>query len=238
MRLSKAAPVIALLTVAIAACGTGGAGSAGAPETLEERASYAIGYMAGENFASQEAPIDVEQLVQGLRDAIGGLDGALTAEERDATMMEFSTMMSAADEARASGEADANKAAGDAYLAENATREGVIVLESGLQYEVITEGTGASPLATDTVTVHYVGTLVDGSGFESSRESGQPATFPLNQVIPGWTEGVQLMKVGGTYKFFIPGELGYGMQVRPGSPFGPMATLIFEVELLAINGQS
>jgi len=238
MRLSKAAPVIALLTVALAACGTGGASSAAAPETLEERASYSIGYMAGESFASQEAPIDVEQLVQGLRDAIEGLDGALTAEERDATMMEFSTMMSAEEDAKASEEADANKAAGDAFLAENASREGVIVLESGLQYEVVQEGDGASPLATDEVTVHYVGTLVDGSVFESSRERGLPATFLLSQVIAGWTEGVQLMKVGSIYKFFIPGELGYGMDVRAGSPFGAMSTLVFEVELLAINGQS
>ncbi|MGD8816034.1 MAG: FKBP-type peptidyl-prolyl cis-trans isomerase, partial [Acidobacteriota bacterium] len=111
------------------------------------------------------------------------------------------------------------------------------VTDSGLQYEVLEEGSGPSPSATDEVTVHYEGRLIDGTVFDSSIEKGSPATFPLNRVIPGWTEGVQLMKVGSKYRFFIPGELGYGMTPPPGE-IGPNATLIFEVELLAINGQS
>jgi FKBP-type peptidyl-prolyl cis-trans isomerase len=133
-------------------------------------------------------------------------------------------------------EGAANKAAGDAFLAENADKPGVTVLDSGLQYEVLEEGNGASPLATDEVTVHYHGTLIDGTMFDSSIEKGTPATFPLNGVISGWTEGVQLMKVGSKYRFFIPAELGYGP--RGQGAIGPNSTLIFEVELLAINGQS
>ena len=238
MRSSKAAPVVVFLAVVGTACGTGGGSGAGSPETLEERASYAIGYSAGESFGQQDAPIDVEQFAHGLRDALEGDEGALTADEIQAAMTEFQQMVAATENDRLAEEAAANKAAGDAFLAENAGKAGVIVLDSGLQYEVIEEGDGASPMATDEVTVHYVGSLIGGSVFESSRESGRPASFPLNQVIPGWTEGVQLMKIGGKYRFFIPGELGYGLQVRPGSPFGPNATLIFEVELIAINGQS
>lgn len=133
-------------------------------------------------------------------------------------------------------EGTANKAAGDAFLAENAGKPGVTVLDSGLQYEVLEEGDGPSPLATDEVTVHYHGTLIDGTVFDSSVEKGTPATFALNQVISGWTEGVQLMRVGSKYRFFIPAELGYGP--RGQGAIGPNSTLVFEVELLAINGQS
>jgi FKBP-type peptidyl-prolyl cis-trans isomerase len=121
------------------------------------------------------------------------------------------------------------------FLAENATKKGVKVTPSGLQYEVITEGTGKSPKATDTVQVHYKGTLLDGTEFDSSYKRGQPATFPLNRVIPGWTEGVQLMKEGSKYKFFIPSKLAYGASGTPGGPIGPNEALIFEVELLKVQ---
>jgi FKBP-type peptidyl-prolyl cis-trans isomerase FkpA len=121
------------------------------------------------------------------------------------------------------------------FLAENATKEGVKVTPSGLQYKVITEGTGKSPKATDTVQVHYRGTLLDGTEFDSSYKRGQPATFPLNRVIAGWTEGVQLMKEGGKYQFFIPSKLAYGSSGTPGGPIGPNEALIFEVELLKVQ---
>lgn len=132
----------------------------------------------------------------------------------------------------------ANRAEGEAFLAENAARDGIVVRESGLQYEVIEEGDGASPTAEDTVTVHYRGTLIDGTQFDSSYDHGEPATFALRRVIPGWTEGVALMKVGARYRFFIPGDLAYGPQPPPGSEIGPNATLIFEVELLAVNDEA
>ena len=128
--------------------------------------------------------------------------------------------------------AETNIAEGEKFLAENAEREGVTVTDSGLQYEVMSEGDGASPTAEDTVTVHYKGTLLDGTEFDSSYSRGEPATFPLSRVIPGWTEGVQLMKVGSKFKFFIPSELAYGE--RSTGKITPNSTLVFEVELLDV----
>ena len=124
-----------------------------------------------------------------------------------------------------------NKAAGEAFLAENAKKPGVVTTASGLQYQVITEGTGASPSATDNVTVHYQGTTIDGKEFDSSYKRGEPATFPLNRVIPGWTEGLQLMKEGGKSRLFIPSNLAYGER-GAGRDIGPNSTLIFDVELI------
>jgi FKBP-type peptidyl-prolyl cis-trans isomerase len=236
MKSSSLASII-VLALAVSACTSGGdTGSVGAPESLEERGSYALGFSAGQTLTAQGGEIDVDQLVAGLRDAFAGEEGHLTAEEIQTTMMEYQQAMAAAAEGRLAEEGAANKAAGDAFLAENADKPGVTVLDSGLQYEVLEEGDGASPLATDQVTVHYHGTLIDGRVFDSSVDRGTPATFALNGVISGWTEGVQLMKVGSKYRFFIPGELGYG----PGGQgvIGPNSTLVFEVELLAINGQS
>jgi len=237
---STSVSAIIVLALGVAACNQGGAaspGTAGTPETLEERASYALGFSAGEQLSSQTTDLDVDQLVAGLRDAFAGAEGKMTAEEIQSAMTEYQQAMAAAETDRRNSEASDNKAAGDAFLADNADKPGIMVTDSGLQYEVIEEGSGASPLATDEVTVNYEGRLIDGTVFDGSARHGGPATFPLNRVIPGWTEGVQLMKVGGKYRFFVPGELGYGMNPPPGE-IGPNATLIFEVELLAINGQS
>lgn len=236
MKSSSLASIIALALVVSGCTNGGGAGSAGAPESLEERAGYAIGFSAGEQLGDQGGDIDLDQLVSGLRDAFTGEEGRMTAEEMQATRMEFQQALAATAMGLASEEGAANEAAGKAFLAENAEKPGVTVLDSGLQYEVLGEGDGASPLATDEVTVHYHGTLIDGTVFDSSVERDTPATFPLNQVISGWTEGLQLMKVGSKYRFFIPAELGYGP--RDQGEIGPNSTLVFEVELLAINGQS
>ncbi|HEX9698854.1 MAG TPA: FKBP-type peptidyl-prolyl cis-trans isomerase [Acidobacteriota bacterium] len=230
--------IVAALAVAGSACSSSSTGPAGTPETLEERASYAIGFSAGQSFTEQGAEIDVDRLVQGLRDALEGAEPALAAEQMQATMMEYQQAMAAAADVRAEELGRANIAAGEAFLAENAAREGVTVLPSGLQYEVVEQGDGPSPTATDEVTVHYEGRFLDGTPFDSSHDRGVPATFRLNAVIPGWTEGVQLMQVGSTYRFFIPGPLAYGLTPPPNSPIEPNATLIFDVELLAINGQS
>jgi len=135
------------------------------------------------------------------------------------------------------GAGAANKAAGDAFLAENANKPGVVVLDSGLQYEVLTEGDGALAVLSDEITAHYEGRLIDGTVFDSSIEKGTPMTVELSQLVPGFIEGIKLMKVGSKYRLFIPGELGYGPR-GAGAMIGPNTTLIFDVELLAINGQS
>jgi len=236
MKSSSLASIV-VLALAVSACtNNGDTGSAGAPESLEERASYALGFSAAGQLSAQGGDIDVDQVVSGMRDGFAGREGRMSAEEMRTTMMEFQQAMAAAGAGRVSEEGAANKAAGDAFLAENAENPGVTMLDSGLQYEVLEQGDGPSPLATDEVTVHYHGTLIDGTVFDSSVEKGTPASFRLNQVISGWTEGVQLMKVGSKYRFFIPAELGYGP--RGQGAIGPNSTLIFEVELLGINGQS
>ena len=127
-----------------------------------------------------------------------------------------------------------DRAKGEAFLAENKTKEGVVTLDNGLQYKIITEGSGEKPTATSRVTVHYTGTLVDGTKFDSSRDRGTPTTFGVGQVIPGWTQILQMMPVGSRWEVYIPSELGYGAQAPPGSAIGPNSALIFDVELIAV----
>lgn len=226
-----------LLALTLTACTQGGDATTVAPESLEERASYALGYSAGQQLSTQASDLDVDQLVAGLRAAFAGETGHMSAEEIHATMTEYQQAMTAAEGERRSAEGEENRIAGEAFLAENAAKPGITVTDSGLQYEVLEEGSGASPMASDEVTVHYEGRLIDGTVFDSSVQRGSPVNFPLSQVIPGWTEGVQLMQVGAKYRFFIPAELGYRDTPPPGA-IPPNATLIFDVELLAINGQS
>lgn len=204
-------------------------------ETPEDRLSYTVGMDIGQSLAEQDLGLDLDIVVEALRAAFHGEETRLTQEEalaeRDAFMQRRQRDM----EQQRSQEGDVNREAGQAYRAENREREGVVETESGLQYRVLEEGSGASPAATDRVTVHYRGTLIDGTQFDSSYDRGEPATFALNQVIPGWTEGVQLMSEGATYEFVIPSDLAYGEQGRPG-PIGPNSTLIFEVELIEVHG--
>lgn len=205
-----------------------------AMETPEERLSYTIGMDIGQSLSEQDMELDIDLLVEALRAAYAGEETRLTQEEalaeRDAFMQRRQQEM----EQERGVEAARNLEQGEAFLAQNRDNPDVQETPSGLQYRVIEEGDGASPEATDEVTVHYVGTLIDGVEFDSSRARGEPATFALNQVIPGWTEGVQLMKEGAIYEFFIPADLAYGEQGRPG-PIGPNSTLIFEVELLEVQ---
>ena len=168
-----------------------------------------------------------------MRDAFEGAEARLTDEEINAEMVAFQGKLEAEREAEQAVVADGNAEAGAAFLAENAQREGVVVTESGLQYEVVTAGEGQSPSPEDQVEVHYRGTLIDGTVFDSSYDRGQTVTFGVTQVIPGWTEALQLMKEGAKYNLYIPSELAYGAG-GAGQVIGPNSTLIFEVELIAI----
>ncbi len=187
--------------------------------------SYATGFQIG----TQTPPdMDVEQFIQGLRDAKAKKTRPYSDEELGKAMTEYQQ----AQQKKAEVEHQAKAQAGKAFLAENAKKAGVVTTASGLQYQVLKEGTGAQPTATSTVTVHYEGKLVDGKVFDSSIERKEPATFVLNQVIPGWTEGVQLMKEGAKYRFFIPSNLAYGEQEMGTIPAN--STLIFDVELIKV----
>jgi FKBP-type peptidyl-prolyl cis-trans isomerase len=205
-----------------------------APSAEETRtiASYALGFQIGSNFANEQVAVDLDAFVAGLRTATAGGEPAYTPEQKQQAMESFQEQVVAAQQARIAAEGAANLAAGQAFLAQNAEREGVTVLDSGLQYEILAEGTGAAPGEGDQVSVHYTGTLIDGTEFDSSRERGQPAVFPLNGVISGFSEGLRQLKEGGRAKLYIPAAIGYGE--RGGGPIPPNATLIFDIELLDV----
>ncbi|GAB5538565.1 MAG: hypothetical protein Salg2KO_06680 [Salibacteraceae bacterium] len=192
--------------------------------------SYAYGISLGENFKTQGInEMDYSAMNKGILDALSNNPNpAMTSQEAQQFLNEYISKMMAEKAQKA-------KEAGEKWLAENAKKDGVKTTESGLQYMVMKEGEGANPTATSKVTVHYHGTLTNGEVFDSSVDRGQPATFGLNQVIKGWTEGVQLMKPGAKYKFFIPSDLGYGER-SPGGSIGPNEVLVFEVELISIDG--
>jgi FKBP-type peptidyl-prolyl cis-trans isomerase len=202
------------------------ADDAPALETDADKVSYGLGMMIGERVLNQYGDIDYDLLLQGIKAQEAG-ETLLTIEEAQVVLQAQQTQASEAKAAEA-GEV------GKTYLADNAAREGVTVTDSGLQYETLQEGDGAKPTLEDTVTVHYVGTLLDGSEFDSSIARGEPASFPLKGVIPGWTEGLQLMSVGSKYRFVIPADLAYGER-GAGQSIGPGETLVFEVELLEIK---
>jgi FKBP-type peptidyl-prolyl cis-trans isomerase len=211
-----------------------GLAQAGKPESVEDRASYVIGYNLGRTLKQNDVKANTDLIIKGLNAGLTGAPGLLTDAEKQSTIQAFQQQVVTAQQAKAKVLGEKNKPEGEAFLAKNKARPGVKTTASGLQYEVLKEGTGANPKPTDTVTVNYKGTLIDGTTFDSSYDRGQPATFVLNQVIPGWTEGVQLMKPGAKYRFYIPASLGYGEQ-GAGGVIGPNAPLIFEVELLSIG---
>ena len=195
----------------------------------KDKASYAIGVNLGLNFNKQKVPINPDALSAGVKDALAGKP-KMTEAERNETMAALEKDM----ENRQKEMAEKNAKEGEKFLTENKKKEGVKTTQSGLQYKAIKEGTGPQPKATDTVTVNYEGKLIDGTVFDSSYKRGEPATFPLNAVIKGWTEGLQLMKTGGKYQLVVPANLAYGD--RPVGPdITPNSTLMFEVELLGIK---
>ncbi len=200
----------------------------------KDKVSYAIGLDVGNALKRQSVDINPDIFMRGVKDALSGGKKLLTDEEVRETMTAFTKEL-AAKQAEARKElGEKNKKEGEAFLAENKKKEGVRTLPDGLQYKVIAEGKGISPKATDTVTVNYRGTFVDGKEFDSSYKRGQPATFAVNGVIPGWTEALQMMKEGAKWQLFIPANLAYGER-GAGGVIGPNATLIFDVELLSIK---
>ena len=192
-----------------------------------EKISYALGLGIGQQLKSMNIEnFDIKEFSRSIEDVMAGRDTDMTAREAQAMLSEYF-------QKKEKEQAEENIAKGKAYLEENGKREGVITTKSGLQYEVLTEGTGKSPKATDKVCCHYEGRLTDGSVFDSSYQRGEPADFGLNQVIAGWTEGVQLMKEGAKYRFHIPYLLGYGER-GAGASIPPYATLVFDVELIKV----
>lgn len=192
-----------------------------------EKISYALGLGIGQQLKSMNIEnFDIKEFGRSIEDVMAGRDTDMTAREAQVMLSEYF-------QKKEKQQAEENIAKGKAYLEENGKREGVITTKSGLQYEVLTEGTGKSPKATDKVRCHYEGRLTDGSVFDSSYQRGEPADFGLNQVITGWTEGVQLMKEGAKYRFHIPYLLGYGER-GAGASIPPYATLVFDVELIKV----
>lgn len=203
-------------------------------ETEQQKLGYSLGLMFGERLKADVEELDVDALSRAIEAVYSGTEPLLKPEEVEATMMAFQKKKVEEQQAAVTKMAEDNLAKGQAYMAENGKKEGVVTTESGLQYEVMTAGEGASPKAEDTVKVHYRGSLISGTDFDSSYTRGEPVTFPLNGVIPGWTEGLQLMKVGGKSRLVLPAELAYGPGGM-GEAIGPNETLVFEVELLDIN---
>lgn len=224
------------ITMCAAVALSGAAFAADAPELKsdKEKLSYSIGMDIGEKLKQQSIDVDTELLARGLKDRYGGGKTILTEDEARQAFTEFQKQQMAKQAETMRKLAEKNKADGEKFLAENAKKEGVKTLPSGLQYKEITPGKGKSPKATDNVTTNYRGTLIDGTEFDSSYKRGQPATFPVSGVIPGWTEALQLMKEGGKWQLFVPSNLAYGER-GAGREIGPNATLIFEVELISVQ---
>ncbi|KAA5543506.1 FKBP-type peptidyl-prolyl cis-trans isomerase [Adhaeribacter rhizoryzae] len=203
-------------------------------KNLKDRISYIIGRDMAANFQKQGLEINPDIFIQGMKEAMSGTKSELNQDEVQEAMMELQQLMQSRQASTHSREGEINQQEGEAFLAENKNREGVVTLPSGLQYMVLREGTGKTPGRTDKVTTHYHGTLIDGTVFDSSYERGQPATFPVNGVISGWTEALMQMQEGAKWRLFLPSNLAYGAQ-GAGDDIGPNATLIFDVELLSVN---
>src|SRR6201987_3906994 len=203
-------------------------------KTDKDKASYAIGMNIGQNLKKQSEVIDAGVVERGMKDALAGDKTLMTEDEAKAALVTLQANMRKKQEEQVQQMAETNKKQGDAFLAENKTKAGVVTLPSGLQYKILTEGTGPKPTANDSVICNYKGTLLDRTEFDSSAKHGGPATFPVSGVIKVWTEALQLMPVGSKWQLFVPADLAYG-QRGAGAGIGPNSTLIFEVELVSIK---
>jgi FKBP-type peptidyl-prolyl cis-trans isomerase len=228
MRYRSAVTLGAVLSLGLAGCAADDSGPA-TLETDDQKASYAVGLNVGNNLRQAREVLDMPSFRKGLAHAMAGEDPQLEPEEIQAALQHLNARMGEAREAAA----ETNREEGEAYLAQNADKDGVTTTESGLQYETLEEGSGEPPAPTDQVSIHYRGTLIDGTEFDSSYERGEPATFGVGGVIPGFSEGLQLMQPGGKYRLVIPSDLAYGPQGTQGD-IGPNETLIFEIEMIDV----
>ncbi len=202
-------------------------------EDEKAKANYSVGYQIGGDFKRQGVEINPEMLVKGIQDALSGEKGLMTPQERRNTLVNLQRQVAAQQEQDKPEQAREYPGEGREFLIENSKKEGVKTTDSGLQYRIVAEGSGKMPKSTDTVTVHYRGTLIDGTEFESSYSRGKPATFGVGRVIAGWTEALQMMKEGARWQLFIPSKLAYGDK-RTGN-IEPNSTLIFDVELISVQ---
>ena len=200
-----------------------------------DKLSYALGLGIGRQLSQMgAADLNIDDFAQAVKDMVDGKEPQVATAEAQQIVEDFFRKQEERQRAEAAEKYKGAKSEGEKYLSENAKKEGVVTLPSGLQYQVLKEGNGKSPKATDKVVCHYEGMLIDGTMFDSSLQRGEPATFPLNGVIAGWTEGLQLMKEGAEYRFFIPYQLGYGER-GAGASIPPFATLVFDVELIEVK---
>ncbi len=234
MRLIKVSLLVAI--IGLASCqNKPGAVTKKELKTALDSVSYAIGMDVARNVKSSFDNFENDLFIQGYNNVIDSTDILLDQTQAQQVVQAYFQKKQQEEVAKRKAEGEKNKVEGAQFLTENLAKEGVKVTESGLQYKVLKEGTGAKPAADSKVKVHYHGTLIDGTVFDSSVDRGEPTEFGVNQVIKGWTEGLQLMKEGAKYKFFIPQDLAYGANPRPGGAIKPYATLIFDVELLEIK---
>jgi len=202
-------------------------------KTFGQKAGYVIGQNIGADLKQTGVAIDLEAFLRGIQDSLAGKKGLLSDEDIQKVLTEFNKQVQANAAAQQKAMAENNLKEGAAFLAANAKKEGVKITESGLQYKITKRGTGATPKATNMVRVHYEGKLISGKVFDSSFKRGEPTEFPVNRVIPGWTEALQLMKEGGEWELYIPSTLGYGPRGNP-PVIGPNATMIFKVQLIKV----
>jgi FKBP-type peptidyl-prolyl cis-trans isomerase FklB len=227
--------LVVILAILLLASQVGAADQA-TLKSPKEKLSYSIGVDIGNTLKRQQIDADAAVLGQGIKDAMSGGKLLLSEQEIRETMQSFQKDMVAKQTERMKKVGEENKKSGEAFLAENKKKPGIVTLPDGLQYKIVKEGAGKSPKATDTVTVNYRGTLIDGSEFDSSFKRGEPASFQVNGVIAGWTEALQKMKPGAKWQLFIPSNLAYGER-GAGNMIGPNATLIFDVDLISVKGE-
>jgi FKBP-type peptidyl-prolyl cis-trans isomerase FklB len=227
--MNKSLTALALIAASTALVACGG----GKPKTEEAKVAYSLGFITGKSSAEHAPDLDTKAFIQGFKDAHAGKEGQMTEKEISDTLAAYQKKMMEKAAAKAEKEDKERGVANKKLLETNGKKAGVVTTASGLQYEILTQGKGAKPKAGDNVKVHYEGKLTDGTIFDSSRQRGEPVTFRLDQVIPGWTEGLQLMPVGSIYRFTIPANLAYGEQGA--GPIPPNSVLTFEVELLGIE---